>query len=347
MKAKRGFEAVFSPLRASPDTVTEVIRKMHQEKKANRRFIRRAVLAAAAVLLLAATVFAASVIRASLRPAESVKAPVLSAYGSGDISTKAAVIHDANGNPLRLPEMVRRETDAESVSGLVGSWLYDVEGSLTDGDYTVRAESFLVDEQGMGVLTCCLENPNGIECRDAGYGQADLPVQLEVLSGADKFMDSHPYLIGKESTDSCLSLAVYFGSFEEYHPGDPVFLGLRAGAEWQLLELRPEACVPAETLSAEGSSVTLSPLGITVENPSEHELVVRELILTFRDGSDYAVVSEERDQYNTLCSYWQAGDGSFRKLGFVFNRLVDTEEVAAVTVKGIARDETVALTFGR
>ena len=260
-------------------------------------------------------------------------------FGKGDISTQKPVIYDSHDNAIDLPDMVRENTDADTVARLVGDYLYDVEGTMTAGDYRLTLGSFLMDEQGLGIVTCQLENPNGIAYQDGGYGQVSLPVGLMLWQEAERenHMDTEVYLNAAESTDTCLQLAVYFGSFQAYHTGDPVYISLNeigAKTPWQVMELRPLSYAPTARLSADGNWVTISALGITVENPVEQELVTEELVLHFADGSDYAVESEKLRQMNHLVGYWQ-GDGSgFPAVCYVFNRLVDIDALSSVTIAG-------------
>lgn len=339
MAKVEAFERAFSPLHASPDTLTEVQKKMQQKKHSGRRLTRGAVIALAAALTLSVAFAAAKIMGGTLRRADGVNGNVVSAFGSGDISTRKPVIYDSNDNRIDLPDMVRENTDADTVARLVGDHLYDVEGTMTAGDYTLTLGSFLMDEQGMGVLTCRLENPNGIAYQDGGYGQVSLPVGLVLWQEAERknHMDTEVYLNAAESTDTCLQLVVYFGSFQPYQSGAPVYVSLNeigAKTPWQVMELQPLSYAPAVRLSADGNPVTVSALGITVENPVADELIVRELVLHFADGSDYVVESEKLHQMNHLVSYWQ-GDGSgFPAVCYVFNRLVDIDSITSVTMEG-------------
>ena len=339
MAVNQNFEHAFSPLHASPDTLMEVQKKMQNEKKAKKHLTRGAVAALAAVLTLSVAFAAAKVIGATLHRAEEVDGNVISAFGDGDISAQKAVIFDSQGNQIDLPDMVRENTDADTVARLVGDYLYDVEGTMTAGDYTLTLQSLLMDEQGMGIVICRLENPDGIEYRDVGYGQITLPVGLNLCmdEDAESFMDAKVYLNAAESSDTCLQLVVYFGSFQSYQVGDPIYVCLNEiepNAVWQVMELQPLSYAPTAELSADGHKVTVSALGITVENPVERELLINELVLHFIDGTDYVVQSEKLHQMNPLASYWQ-GDGSdFPAVCYVFNRLVDVDALSFVTLEG-------------
>lgn len=338
MANKEAFERAFSPLHASPDTLREVQKKMEHTKH-NRHLTRAAVIGIAAALTLSAAFAAAKIMGGTLRRADNVGGDIVSAFDDGSISTQKAVVYDSSGNQIDLPDMVREHTDADTVARLVGDYLYDVEGTLTAGDYTLTLDSFLMDEQGMGVLTCRLENPNGIAYQDEGYGKIGLPVGLMLWQDAEKksHMDAEVYLDQAQSTDTCLQLVVYFGSFRVYHTGEPVYLSLneiKENAVWQMLEIQPQAYVPTVTLSADGHAVTVSALGMTVENPVADELTVRELVLHFADGTDYAVESERLHQMNRLVSYWQGDGTGFPAVCAVFNRLVDIEGITSVTMEG-------------
>ena len=358
MAKHEAFEHAFSPLHASPDTLREVQKKM-ENKKHTKHLTRAAVIGIAAALTLSVAFAAVKVISATLRRADSVGGDIVSAFDDGGISTQKAVVYDSSDNQIDLPDMVREHTDPDTVARLVGDYLCDVEGTLTAGDYTLTLRSFLMDEQGMGVLTCSLANLKGIAWQDEGYGQVGLLVGLMLWqdAGRAQHMDTEVYLNAAESTDTCLQLVVYFGSFQPYQSGAPVYLSLNeigAGSEWQMMELQPQVYLPTVILSADGHAVTVSALGMTVENPVSvaDELIVRELMLHFTGGTDYAVVSETLRQSNEMVNYWQ-GDGSgFPAVCYVFNRLVDVDALSSVTLEGswLTADNAemqVALEYGR
>ena len=359
MATKKTFEQAFSTLHASPDTLMEVQRKMQQKKQKGRHLIKGAVIALAAALILSVAFAAAKIMGGTLHRADGVNDNIIAAFGNKGISTQKAVVFDSTGKEIYLPDMVREQTDRETVSRLVGENLCDVEGILTAGNYTLTLQSFLMDEQGMGVLTCQMENPNGIAYQDGGYGQVGLPVGLVLWQEAERknHMDTEVYLNAAESTDTCLQLVVYFGSFQPYQSGEPVYVSFNeigAGSEWQMMELQPQVYLPTASLSADGHTVTVSALGMTVENPVSvaDELIVRELVLHFMGGTDYAVVSETLRQSNEMVNYWQGNGSGFPAVCYVFNRLVDVDALSSVTLEGsrLTADNAemqVALEYGR
>lgn len=339
MARYKEFENAFSPLHASPDTLMEVQKKMQNEKKTRRPVAKGLAAVLAAVLTLSVAFGAAKLLSAKLSPTEGAKGDVVAAFGAGNISTQKAVVLDNANEPIDIPDMVRENTDAQTVQRLVGDYLYDVEGTLTAGGYTLKLSSFLMDEQGMGIVTCTLENPDGVSYEECGYGEVDLPVSISLWQspGRNGYMDANIYLNRTESTDKCLQLAVYFGTFRTYEKGSPIYMELSESGKDSTcgqMEICPKAYLPTAVFSAEGHSLRVSALGITVDNPVPVEFTEDELIIRYADGSDYAVTSKARNQSNRLVCYLQSEGETYTANCSVFNRLVDIEAIASVSMEG-------------
>ena len=99
------FEKAFSPLHASPDTLTEVRKTMQNEKKTRRALGKGAVIAIAAALTLTVAVAAGVVtlIKANVTPADHVDDTTHHAF-TDDIDAATPVVDDGKGGlvPSRI-----------------------------------------------------------------------------------------------------------------------------------------------------------------------------------------------------------------------------------------------------
>ena len=93
------FEKAFSPLHASPDTLTEVRKTMRNEKKTRRALGKGAVIAIAAALTLTIAVAGGIVtlIRADVSPADKVDDTTHHAF-TDDIDAATPVVDDGKGS---------------------------------------------------------------------------------------------------------------------------------------------------------------------------------------------------------------------------------------------------------
>lgn len=61
---------------------------------------------------------------------------------------------------------------------LVGQYLSKLDAEMTVDGNTIKLGTFLIDENGLGLLTYSVENPSGVGYTDVGYGEGiDLPLQ--------------------------------------------------------------------------------------------------------------------------------------------------------------------------
>lgn len=352
------FRETFSQLHASEDTLTEVMKVVHKEEQRNgrrraekkRRPARTGALIALAAVLLMGTALAGIELSARLSPTggEAAVAVALAVYGDGSISTEVPEITDKYGNVVEdVPTMERVAVDEETAAELIGDYTADVDATVAVGDYTYTFENFLLDENGMGMLTYTISNPNGVTgWYDAGYGEITFGEDSEIVALAatmgedwsDGFFDTRDYLLS--GTDTELRIVTYMGAFREYEPGQPLYLRLngRHDTEETLVRVTPLSYAPTVSLTdREGHDVSLSSVGLSIGWRSDHELVTDEVVIHYAGGTAYVVKS---DAYkNNVVACWQTGEHIYENCCFVFNRLVDVSAVASVTVSGHASND--------
>lgn len=350
------FKQAFSPLHASEEVLLEVTERMKTEKKPTHHGVRTGLVASlAAVLMLSVSVAFGSEIAAfftsRLDPVSVEAAEAVLSSFSGDISTDAPYMTDAFGNPMPVPEMEDIAMGDAAVAPLVDGYLYDVEATpIVYEDYIFTVEQFIIDDKGMGMLSYTIENPNGVEYLEHGYGQVSVPLSPYLTTGAP-FMDGdhadcYDYLLESSSTETKLHLVMFFGTFSEYHGEDLYFCITTDDPETEkvvpvgAVQLSPEKLVPSAVYTDnDGNTVALSPMGISIDWQQDYELLTEELLLTHNDGT-YTVKSEERNIYNARVGYWITADnddGYLLSSNYLFNCLVDVEAITEISLMGHCR----------
>ncbi len=355
------FQKTFSTLHASPDTLSDVYRAVHEEEKPRKKhhIISKGLLIAA-VLAMCITVAGAvgigiaDLIKAKVTPAANITVADLHAFSAESMDSETPIVLDNDGNVLSLPQMERVSTDAKTMWRLVGSYLSTVDAVMEVDGYTIKLNTFLIDENGTGFLTYTLSNPDGVTYDDYGYGEVYTPLDPWLCIGdptSHHLMDAKTYLDTAASTDTELHLVLYFSDFGYWHKGDDLIFAVDSHANgvettWGgAISITPRTYMPVTTFTApNGETVEVSALGIRIDyiqriaiSETLLELRVLELTLHMKDGSQYVVESEWDYIMN-----WVVGLGTVDEAhnatgcGYSFNRLVDVDNVEFVTAKGFA-----------
>ena len=342
------FQKTFSTLHASPDTLSEVYKVVQRKKR--RHTLTKGMLVAAVLAMcitVAGAVGIATLIKADVAPADSVTDADLSAFGADSIGSDTPIVTDNSGQVLNLPKMERVAVDAGTMQRLVGDYLSTVDAVMEVDGYTIKLNTFLIDENGSGFLTYTLSHPDGVDYRDVGYGKVDTakdPVLFVGYVGSDHHMDTEVYLDAAASTDTELHLVVYFSDFGFWNRGDDLVFAVagQSGGDWGgIISITPRTYLPATTFTAEsGDTVTVSALGIRMPNPAAAtgnvtDAVSDELVLHMADGSQYVVESEKDNIMNWVVGLCIA-DKDYHIIGsaYSFNRMVDVDAVTSATFGG-------------
>lgn len=362
------FEKTFSALHASPDTILEVKRTMQNEKKTRRILGRGAVIAIAAALTLSVAVAAGVVlIRADVSPADKVDDTTYHAF-TDDINSPTPVVIGNSGEVITVADMERIPGDPATTERLVGQYLSKLDAEMTVEGNTYKMGTFLVDDTGTGILTFSVENPNGFEYGDMGYGETWIEsVIANVYYGRSEptrgdrdgamSADTKLYVDESASTDTCLQVIAYFisGKGFSYAKDSAFYFSVSDGAyQYHSIAIQTQTRVPVKTFTADnGEIVLLSPLGMTAVDSIGHEIewLIWENILQFKDGSEFAAESRERNLRNWVVGFI-TGDpmggynmameielgatdiGTEEYYSYQFNRLVDVDEVSSITLDG-------------
>lgn len=355
--SREEFKKAFAPLHASEDVLLEVTQRMNKEKKGVHRGRRIGLaVALAAVLTLTMTIAfgddIAAFFTAKMTPVTKIEAAeaTLSAF-SGDISTDAPYMTDSHGSKIEPPIMEDIAMGDAAVAPLVEGYLYDVEATpIVYEDNTYTVEQFIVDDKGMGILLYTVENPNGVDYAEHGYGQVSVPLDPYLTTVAPfrdgEMVDCYSYLLQSSSTPTKLYVVMYFGTFTQYHGEDFYFCITRNDSERDrvlevgAIRLAVEKHVPSTTFTDEdGNEISVSPMGISTDWQQDYELLTHKLLLHHTDGT-YTVKDEERNIYNARVGYWIAADAAAEHLvssNYLFNCLIDVEAVTEVSLQGHCR----------
>ena len=344
------FEKAFSPLHASPDTLTEVRKTMRNEKKTRRALGKSAVVAIAAALTLTIAVAGGIVtlIRADVSPADKVDDTTHHAF-TDDLDATTPTVDDGKGTAVSVPDMERIPGDMATTQRLVGKYLSKLDAEMTVEGNTIRLGT---------------ENPDGVKYTDAGYGEA-----VDMSAEPSMWLDSAPDAQGyggtcissrchvdeDASTDTCLQVVLYFAAGKTFQKGDDFYFTVYDSASQPYsISIQPQTYVPVKTMTAKnGEIVTLSALGMTIVNPDpSREIHTDEVLVNAKDGSSFAVESSSKNLMNwVIGSITGDGQAAFENYTYVFNRLVDVNEVGSVTLTGYyynldgSDNDTVSLTY--
>ncbi len=368
MTERELFEKTFSALHASPDTLSEVKRTMQNEKKTRRILGRGAVIAIAAALTLTVAVAAGVVlIRADVSPAEKADDTTHHAF-TDDIDSPTPVVIGNSGEVITVADMERIPGDPATTERLVGNYLSKLDAEMTVEGNTYKMGTFLVDDTGTGILTFSVENPNGFEYGDMGYGETFIEnVRANVYYGRSEpargdrdgamSADTKLYVDESASTDTCLQVIAYFisGKGFSYAKDSTFYFSVSDSAyQYHSIAIQTKTRVPVKTFTADnGEIVLLSPLGMTAVDAIGHEVewLIRENIIQFKDGSTFVVKSREQNLRNWVVSYGTGHPESGYNMAmeielgatdigteeynsYQFNRLVDVDEVTSITLDG-------------
>jgi len=329
--------------------------------------VRAALATAAMTALLASGAYAAAnsdFFESAFGPEgkESIPADSVVLYEKEDPNTGDTVVS-------YFPESMWVDVDLEVAERLLGAYVEEVGRSIEVNGYTLLVENCVVDENGLGVATIVVSNPNGVSQSDHGGGLVsigDATTGFELGTSADRY--SHrEFRDAARSTETELYATVYFGPFagETGEGGVSWWLANRLAQNEQKATYyedvspsivhKPESAAPVTVLTSEaGGSVEISPLGLMAyahAEPDQHDpmnpapgisnsLSTGTVTVHYADGTEYIVVryGMEGSVHNVGTSF-QLFDQT--ATGFLFNRLVDVDAVESVTVqwRGYVNDE--------
>lgn len=267
------------------------------------------------------------------------------------------VLEEGKTIPYTLPSMTWVEADPAEAERIVGDCVEEVGQTLETNGYTLTVEDCLVDENGLGVATYTLANPDGVGGYDAGYGAfcmgPDDAISTPGLEGATPQQEIEDgWTLGTsydyhDIKDESLSTATeahvvrYFASSLGATDENGLDWSLPAqgsgGYAEEHIVFKPTKELPAtEFVAASGEALSISPIGLVApfdESGGEGALYPDRLVVRFTDGSEYVVFDNGPDAqeliYNVVFGFYLGGDTD-HGIAYLFNRLVDVDAIESV-----------------
>jgi len=345
MNESEYFRQAFSVLHASDHTLQNVLVRIQTNRSIKGISRKFAILVAILIMLFSMTLIAHATglladIAATLTPAKDPGQVLSDAFGDS-ISTLKPDIRDAYGDPVPMPQMTRPQDQTD----LAGDYISDLEGTVTLGENTFALQSFLIDETGSGMVTWTVDNPSGIPFGDAGYGAVYFapmapfyePRLYHYTADGEKHSASlYNMLISQNASGTELKLVSYFGTYEEYQTGDSFVLVFSSRQGAQSIQITPTKPIPAKTMATDaGMVLNIANQSMTVAFRRTDEFVPEKVVIQFRDGSSYCLDDAAGQIHNTSGAFWRTADQfQYGELVYLFNRIIDTDAVASVTLEG-------------
>ena len=277
--------------------------------------------------------------------------------GNADVVAHTVVEQDCitpvTGEPKSwvAPSRTWADVDEQTAERLLDGYVFDAGLTAESHGYTLTVGQCVMDENGNGIAAITIENPDGVDIADAGYGEVYLSNDAPVFELVESPDGESPWDVRivrdvEASTDTKLVGAAYFGPFRgtigeglvwslvsREDGGQSAVQAANATGESTYL---PAATLPAKEFKGEdGSTVELSPIGM-VQHPARTDQHVRDVVIRFTDGTEYTVDRWGVDDpvANSVLSYgygWENEDDGAR----MFNRLVDVDAVESVVLRGV------------
>lgn len=359
-----------------PSTVEEHIQKACAQAKSapravrrSRRPLRTALVAAAVIAVLSVSAAASYAIVRGEVPTD-IGAALEGFFGNESRSSvESNSVYDESGKLiLGLPNKEQVPVDETQAEALVGDYLPDTGYVWQIGEYTVTVESYLLDENtGTAKVCYSLYRPGGVEGFWDGSGIRSLLFRTLVDGEWETMSDKEIYVDQSRSTSDTIYIMdamINAGNWSAESGLHLEFRDMRLNQDSDpdanlvaTMELPGLESLPAVTVTdpeTEDPVAVFSAIGIKVR--AEAVDMIREITLTYADGSKYVVLDKAANVENYDYALWSRGleleapksEGlevgpevlpaqaiGQRYLHCCFNRLVDPEQVVAVTVNGM------------
>lgn len=351
-------------------------------KKAKRSHhpVRITLIAAALSVLLVEVVFAdggaflRSVVQSITRSDW-----IQTVFGNGIESAEETLVSYPGKADYTLPARERVTIDTAKADAVVDDTVMDVNMAVTDGDWTYTVESIIMDENGMGAFTYTIENPNGLGELVVNEYDSELISHLPRVypNGNEPMIPVavRVYISDEGRTDTFVRAAAYMGipsGLADIMDGDNTLtIDFDSGYDVTVanddgttsldhvfsslsipLHLKHFAA-PIELTADGGWTASVSPVGLRIDQNGaigEDEYEAHGIILHFSDGSEYVVYSA--DPYVINYAYGFVVSDGYSRYGssrYVFNRVIDPEDITSITYSGGYQNEqgqhTIDLTF--
>jgi len=368
MTQRELFKETFSQLHASPDTLSEVMNMAKHENitymnKTKRHPARKliAIVAVAALLVTGAVAVSSGFLRgASAEPGGDFLTESFGVKGLEDTQPRE-IYYGAAGKSWTQPGTEWAPVDAETAAAIVGDNIVFIGKTYTMGDYNVTLDSYVMDDNGVGILTWTLSYPGGIpnvlydeNCGQFSFTAEDGLCEPALWTTEDEFVNSRNVLNTELSTADEFHIITYFGDAKAIVDDDlDMYLRLEERKwseekkhdfevvnEGKILIEMGDVYLESVTLAGGEYTAHVSPLSIRFEAPFGEGAgwVPDDLRIQYVEGSEFGTeyVCEQDEPYmnNLIFGYYDGTMQTYENLVEVFNRLIDPAEVASATICG-------------
>lgn len=307
-----------------------------ESKHTARRRIITLALVAALILALGAAAYAIGIHSGFFQ----------SVFGKGIQGRDAfdVEITDESGNVVKTehyPAIEREEVDEELAENLTGAFITSVGQSAVAGNHTFTLKEALVDENGIGAFTVHVSNPDGHGLVLSGnYGPGGhQPFSWRLFPEGDEmhFLDERDYIQPNSLSETEADIVFYFTPFTPLPKDTGLIVSFSVFTEgvdfpkWPKAELTIPAQekLPCRTLTGEGTSAYLSPVGLVLQedNHERDEAMLESIRLIFEDGTEYTLMAPDLVNFSVAS---QSPDGL--SVYYSFNRLCDAEHVKEIRI---------------
>ena len=349
MYDKKIFEETFSNLKASEDTLTEVL-KMTTKKKRPYKILRIIPIAAAFIFLFSVTALAVAGFTLYENPAAMLRA----FFGeNGTVKSDGIVEYDEFGKlDVNLPGWERVPVDETLADELIAPYISGETASASWEGYTLTVEANLHDPIiGAGLLYYTVENPDGISGYEVFYngefgwvtGAGNIYTNIERV--AEK-----SYIDEAKSTETKLYICSYYVEYQNTEM--QISVGVQEQVSVPICEGGPMGLVLKEhenvtikhanggeipSLSLADGKVVVSPIGIRTYNEElgfDTASQIQYIALRYEDGSEYVLIDGGSFVDNSM---YALGSGLTERYFSVrlFNRIVDINSLSEIVLEDV------------
>ena len=348
MYDKKIFEETFSNLKASEDTLTEVL-KMTTKKKRPYKILRIIPIAAAFIFLFSVTALAVAGFTLYENPAAMLRA----FFGeNGTVKSDGIVEYDEFGKlDVNLPGWERVPVDETLADELIAPYISGETASASWEGYTLTVEANLYDPiTGAGLLYYTVENPDGISGYEVFYnGEFDWVTEVGNIYTYIK-MAEKSYIDEAKSTETKLYICSYY--VEDENTEIQISIGVQEQDSVPIYEGGPTGLIRKDhenitikhanggeipSLSLADGKVVVSPIGIRTYDeelgfdPGSH---IQYIALRYEDGSEYVLIDDDSFVDNSM---YALGTGLTERYFAVrlFNRIVDINSLSEIVLEDV------------
>ena len=373
------FHEAFSDIDAPDDLAERVMEMARTTGPKTRESLGRRVPLRAAVACAALGVAVVGTVAYAVVSNEGFLQSAFGDKGQQDVAAHE-VVEDGGDKSYRLPAKTWENVDFDEAQRLVGDYVEEAGESAELLGYKLTLDQVVVDENGLGVATYTVSNPDGVMFDEVGYGEFQLNSDAAVgdvyVAGADGSLPtddgrwvgspysgapycSHAVIDADLTVGTELHAVVYFGPFDGDTPDEGVALLMTEKDSGGLVGVSvshdPLSTVPAtEFVSDEGDFVvSVSPIGAVVRIPGTR---VEDPALPSSDGggtvipwnvSRFVIHYEDGGEYVVVDGddVMNTNAGFFYNDGngsaYLFNRLVDPGAIVSIEVENSAGERLI------